>query len=183
MERNKLSESCDHKWKTRSWSISYGISQTGYSLLAGQCNLCFMYVWIFEIVKLRLILPLYWLSFQFCLKNIAQQGILFGRSYISEEYLQNLKETVQSNNLSQSFVKIQCMHLKCWEKKNRHFKGALAFFFTGSTVCWNKNKRKMFCSLPAMTLRALNESHLVCAVHFRQRRSKSIQNGTLEKSV
>ena len=117
MERNKLSESCDHKWKTRSWSISYGISQTGYSLLAGQCNLCFMYVWIFEIVKLRLILPLYWLSFQFCLKNIAQQGILFGRSYISEEYLQNLKETVQSNNLSQSFVKIQCMHLKCWEKK------------------------------------------------------------------
>ena len=30
-----------------------------YSLLAGQCNLCFMYVWIFEIVKLRLILPLY----------------------------------------------------------------------------------------------------------------------------
>ena len=29
----------------------------------------------------------------------------------------------------------------------------------------------MFCSLPAMTLRALNESHLVCAVRFRQRRS------------
>lgn len=93
-----------------------------YSLLAGQCNLCFMYVWIFEIVKLRLILPLYWLSFQFCLKNIAQQGILFGRSYISEEYLQNLKETVQSNNLSQSFVKIQCMHLKCWGK-NQTFQG------------------------------------------------------------
>lgn len=48
----------------------------------------------------------------------------------------------------------------------------------------------MFCSLPAMTLRALNESHLVCSVRFRQRRSiykeltvytKSIQNGSLEK--
>ena len=29
----------------------------------------------------------------------------------------------------------------------------------------------MFCYLPTMTLRALNESHLVCSVRFRQRRS------------
>lgn len=65
---------------------------------------------------------------------MAQQGILFGRSYISEVYLQNSKETVQCNNLSQSFAKIPCMHLKCWGKKNRHFKGALAFFFSGSML-------------------------------------------------
>ena len=118
---------------------------------------------------------------------MAQQAILFGRSYISEVYLQNSKETVQCNNLSQSSTKIQCMHLKCWGK-NQTFQGC-----SGLLLHWKYveiKQTKMFCSLPAMTLRALNESHLVCAVRFRQRRSiykelyiKSTQNRSLEKSV
>lgn len=58
---------------------------------------------------------------------------------VFKEYLQNSKELVQCNNLSQSFIKIQCMHLKYWEK-NRHFKGALAFFFSGSMFKYKQNK-------------------------------------------
>ena len=89
------------------------------------------------------------------------------------------------------WVKVPLKYSVCtWNVggKTRHFKGALAFFFTGSML--KKKKTKMFCSLPAMTLRALNESHLECAVRFRQRRSiykelyiKSTQNRSLEKSV
>ena len=74
---------------------------------------------------------------------MAQQAILFGRSYISEMYLQNSKETVQCNNLSQSSTKIQCMHLKCWGK-NQTFQGCSGLLLHWKYVEVKQTKNVLF---------------------------------------